>query len=202
MGIDVTNFQQVFQFVLSHGYVFMFLLMCVEGPTVTAAATFALTLGIFNPFVIFVLSVLGDVLPDSIYFLIGHLKGIDFVKKFGRRFGLTRAHITRLEKTIKTHGGKTVAILKYTPILSTPGLMMVGAMRMKWWRFFWFVLIVTLQKTVTFMLLGYFFGKAYDIGRYIKYGALLPFVLIVAYFVFAFLYKRISARIINKIEKI
>jgi membrane protein DedA with SNARE-associated domain len=186
MGIDLTNFQQVLSWVSAHGYPLMFLVMCIEGPTVTAAATFALTMGFFNPFVIFALSIFGDVLPDALYYGIGRWKGIGFVKKFGHKFGMTPARIERLEKTVALHGGKTVAVLKYTPILSTPGLMLVGAARMGWWKYIWFVFIVTLQKTLTFMALGYFFGQAYNIGKYIKYGALLPFVLIVIYFVFAF----------------
>jgi membrane protein DedA with SNARE-associated domain len=202
MSIDLTNFQQVLQWVMAHGYVVMFLAMCVEGPTVTAAATFALTLGFFNPWVIFALSIMGDVLPDALYYGIGRWKGLGFVTKFGHKFGMTSQRIVSLEKTISVHGGKTVAVLKYTPILATPGLMLVGAMKMGWWRYLWFVFIVTLQKTLTFMLLGYFFGRAYDIGKYIKYGALLPFVFIIAYFVLAFLYKRISQRIVSKIEKI
>ena len=202
MGIDFNNFQQVLFWVIAHGYPIMFLVMCIEGPTVTAAATFALTLGFFNPFAIFALSILGDVLPDTLYYGIGRWKGMGFVTKFGHRFGMTESRIESLEKTIEAHGGKTVAVLKYTPILATPGLMLVGAMRMNWWRYFWFVFIVTLQKTLTFMALGYFFGRAYSIGKYIKYGAMLPFIIIITYFVLAFLYKRISQRLVNKIEKI
>ena len=200
MGIDFTNFQQVLQWVIAHGYPVMFLVMCIEGPTVTAAATFAVTLGFFNPFIIFVLSIFGDVLPDALYYGIGRWKGLGFVTKFGHKFGMTKDRITKLEKTIKVHGGKTVAILKYTPVFATPGLMLVGAMKMKWWRFIFFVFIVTLQKTLTFMLLGYFFGQAYNIGKYIKYGAMIPFVLIICYFVFAFIYKKVSENIVSKIK--
>ena len=187
---------------IAHGYPLMFLAMCAEGPTVTAAATFASTLGFFNPVVVFVLSILGDVLPDVLFYGIGRWKGLEFVTKFGHKFGMTKERIESLEKTIKNHSGKTITVLKYTPVLAAPGLMLVGAMKMKWLRYLWFVFIVTLQKTLTFMLLGYFFGQAYGIGKYIKYGAILPFIFIIIYFVLAFIYKRISARIVNKIEKI
>ena len=202
MTVDLTNFQQVFSWVIMHGYPLMFLAMCIEGPTVTAAATFAVTFGYFNTFIVFALSILGDVLPDAIYYAIGFWGRLSIVKRFGKYFGLTEERIERLEQTIKTHGGKTVAILKYTPVLSTPGLMLVGAMRMKFGRFMWFVFIVTLQKTLTFMALGYLFGRAYNVGKYIKYGALLPLIIIVLYFIFMLVYKKVSERIVNKIEKI
>jgi membrane protein DedA with SNARE-associated domain len=202
MAVDLTNFQQVLSWVIAHGYPLMFLAMCIEGPTVTAAATFAATFGYFNPFVVFTLSILGDVLPDLIYYAIGFWGRSSVAERFGKYFGLTEKRIKNLEQTIKTHGGKTVAILKYTPVLSTPGLILVGAMRMRFGRFMWFVFIVTLQKTLTFMALGYFFGRAYNVGKYIKYGALVPFIIIILYFIFMFAYKKISERIVNKIDKI
>jgi membrane protein DedA with SNARE-associated domain len=202
VNIDFSTFQTVFAWVIAHGYPLMFLAMCLEGPTVTAAATFAVTFGYFNPFIVFALSMLGDIIPDVIYYAMGFWGRRATIEKFGKYFGLTENRIKRIEETIRMHGGKTVAILKYTPVLSTPGLMLVGAMRMTFSRFLWFVVIVTLQKTLTFMALGYFFGKAYNIGKYIKYGALLPFIIIVLYFVFMFAYKKFSQRIVNKIEKI
>ncbi len=202
MGIDLTNFQQVLEWVIAHGYPLMFLVMCVEGPTVTAAATFGAVLGYFNPFIVFGLSVLGDVLPDVGYYIAGRWGGLPLVKKIGKKFGISKQRIEAMEKHIKLHGGKTVAVLKYTPILATPGLMLVGAMRMNWWKYLWFVFIVTVQKTLTFMAMGYFFGSTYNIGKYIKYGAVLPFVVIVLYVVFAWIYKRYSQRITNKIEKL
>ncbi len=202
MGIDLTNFQQVLEWVIAHGYPLMFLVMCIEGPTVTAAATFATVLGYFNPFIVFGLSITGDILPDAIYYLIGRWGGLNLVKKIGKKFGLSAARIESMEKHIKLHGGKTVAVLKCTPILATPGLMLVGAVKMNWWRYIWFVFIVTVQKTLIFMAIGYFFGRTYDIGKYIRYGALVPFVIIVSYFILVWLYRRYSQRIINKIEKI
>jgi membrane protein DedA with SNARE-associated domain len=202
MSGDFSSFSYVFQWVIAHGYPLMFLAMCAEGPTVTAAATFAATLGFFNPFIVFILSILGDVIPDVIFYLIGYWGRLRLVKKFGHRFGLTEKRIEGIEEAMHKHGGKTVAVLKYTPVVAAPGLMLVGAMRMNWWKYLWFVFIVTLQKTLMFMLIGYFFGRAYNIGKYIKYGALAPLVIIVLYFIVAFLYKRYSAKIVSKIEKI
>lgn len=197
-NIDFSSFQGVFEWVIHNGYPLMFLAMCIEGPTVTAAATFAASLGYFNPYFVFILSILGDVLPDMIYYSIGRWGSFGFVEKFGHKFGLTDARIEKLEKDIKNHEGKTVTALKYTPVLCTPGLMLVGAMKMQLRKYLGFVILVTLQKTLTFMALGYFFGQAYNIGKYIKFGAILPFIIIVGYFVFIFGYKRISEKIVDK----
>lgn len=202
MGTDFSSFQAVFQWVIAHGYVIMFLAMCAEGPTVTAAATFASTFGYFNPIIVFILSMLGDIIPDMIYYAIGYYGRIPMVKRFSKRFGLTESKIEHLEQTIEKHGGKTVTVLKLTPVLATPGLMLVGAMRMAVGRFLFFVVLVTLQKTLVFMAIGYFFGLSYNVGNYLRFGALIPFLIVLVYVGGMWAFKKYSARIASKIEKI
>lgn len=202
MGIDFTNFQQVLGWVISHGYPLMFLAMCIEGPTIIVAAAFGASLGYFNPSIVFILAVFGDIVPDSLYYWIGRSGNLSLVRNISKRFGIGEKRIANLEKHIKSHGGKTVAVLKYTPVLAMPGLMLVGAMRMNWWKYIKTVLVVNLQRTIILMILGYFFGRTYDIAKYIKYGAMAPFIIIIVYISFAWLYGFYSKRIVNKIEKL
>ena len=200
-SVDFASFGAVLSWVIAHGYALMFLAMCIEGPTVTAAATFALSMGYFDVWEIFVLSLLGDIVPDAVYYAMGFFGGLKAVRNIGRKIGVSNRKIEAIKKTISHHGGKTVAILKYTPILSTPGLMLVGAVKMPLTRYLFVVTLVTLQKTVLFMVMGYFFGQAYSIGKYIHYGAIVPFMVIVGYFLAAFVYKKISERIARKFGK-
>mgnify|MGYP001591522550 CR=1 FL=1 len=51
------SFATVFDWVIKHGYLFIFIAMCVEGPVVTAAAAFAAALGYFSWPVIFILAI-------------------------------------------------------------------------------------------------------------------------------------------------
>ena len=181
--------------------------MCIEGPTITTAGAFGVALGYFNPFLIFFLSILGDVFPDSLYYWVGRFGRLSLAKKINKKFGISEKRIKNLEKHIEMHGGKAVAILKYTPVLATPGLMLVGAMKMNWWRFIETVLIVTTQRTIVLMLLGYFFGRTYDagkyinIGKYLRYGALAPLILLVIFIVFMHFYRKYFQRKIVKLEK-
>ncbi len=202
MLIDLSNFQQVLDWVIANGYWLMFLAMCIEGPTITTAGAFGAALGYFNPFVVFALSIMGDVVPDSLYYWMGRWGRLSLATKISKKFGISEKRILDLEEHIKLHGGKTVAVLKYTPILATPGLMLVGAMKMEWWKYIKTVLVVTSQRTVVLMILGYFFGRTYDIGKYIKYGAVVPLVILLAYVMLMWLYGKYSKRIAVKLEKI
>ncbi len=202
MGIDFNNFQQVLNWTIANGYWLMLLAMCIEGPTITTAGAFGSALGYFNPWIIFALSILGDVIPDSLYYWLGRWGRLSLATKISKRFGFTQQRIEELEKQIEMHGGKTVAVLKYTPVLATPGLMLVGAMRMNWWKYIKTVLIVTSQRTAVLMILGYFFGRTFDIGKYLKYGAIVPIVILLAYVMLMWLYGKYSKLIATKLSRL
>ncbi|MCX6796338.1 MAG: hypothetical protein NTW06_02455, partial [Candidatus Falkowbacteria bacterium] len=113
--MDFSNFSTATQWIMANGYLLIFLAMCIEGPVVTAAAAFACALGAFNPALIFVLAFFGDVLPDSLYYLIGFLGREAVVNKFGHYFGLTDERIRRMEDLAAKHAVKTLVAIKLTP---------------------------------------------------------------------------------------
>jgi membrane protein DedA with SNARE-associated domain len=95
--MDFSNFNAVLPWLIANGYWLIFLAMCIEGPVVVAAASFACALGFLNPVVIFILGFFGDVLPDILFYSIG-LSGREVVvNKFGRFFGLSSGRIKRLK---------------------------------------------------------------------------------------------------------
>lgn len=201
MLIDFENFHQISKWAIANGYVLMFLAMSIEGPTSTVLAGFSAALGYFNPIAVFIISILGDVVPDAIYYGIGRWGGLPLVKKICKIFRIGEDRVESMKRHIEVHGGKTVAVLKCTPVLATPGLMLVGATGMDWWRYNWYVLIVTLQKSIVLMALGYFFAHTYNtMGKYLKYTALAPLIVVLSYFVIAWAYGKFSPRITKKIE--
>ena len=130
MSIDFTNFQAVFHWVIANGYWFIFLVMCVEGPMTTAAAGFASALGYFDPFIVLLLSILGDLVPDSIYYSLGYFGRGPMVEKAIHYFGLTKERVLRIENLLKEHFGKTMVVLKLTPIVPTLGFILVGYLKL------------------------------------------------------------------------
>jgi membrane protein DedA with SNARE-associated domain len=202
MAIDFTNFQQVFTWVIAHGYWIIFLVMCVEGPMTTAAAGFAAALGYFNPGLILLISVLGDLIPDSIYYSIGYFGRGPAIEKFVSYFGLTEKRVLRIEDSLKKHFGKTMVALKLTPVVPTMGFMLVGYLRLSFIKFTEFSAAVTIPKSIIFLAAGYYFGRLYNINQYLHdIGVLLP-VLGISVVVLYFGYKKISEIIASKVEKI
>lgn len=199
----MATFSGAFGWVIVHGYPLMFLAMLIEGPIVTAAASFGAAFGYFNIFIVFILSILGDVMADVIYYAVGYSGRIMVIQKFGRRFGLTEERIRKVEALLNSHPNKTLIALKLTPILPTPGLMIVGTSRMPLKKFITISSFVIFPKTIFFVLLGYYFGAAYSIVlRKFEKGELILGIIIVLILGIYYAAAKLSAYIARKVEKI
>ncbi|HZZ99221.1 MAG TPA: VTT domain-containing protein [Candidatus Paceibacterota bacterium] len=200
--LHASNFLAVTQWVVHHGYWVMLIAMFVEGPVVTAAAAFAVTLGYFDIWAVFVISILGDLIPDVVYYAIGYWGRITLVERFGSKVGLTPERMERMAKLLHDHAWKTMIALKMTPILPTTGLMVVGTTKMPIKKYVVISSVVILPKTILFMLVGYYFGQAYGtISKYIDNLTYLALIIVAIFFVFSYLYKKYSAKLGQKLEK-
>ncbi len=160
--MDISNFDEAFKWVMQHGYFLMLIAMIIEGPIITAAASFAVAFGTFSLPVIFLLSILGDLIGDVIFYAIGYFGRIHLIERIAPRLGLSLKKIHVLEDHLHNHAGKTMAAIKLNPITPLPGLMLVGALRMSLRRYIIITLLIIIPKTILFMILGYYFGEFYD----------------------------------------
>lgn len=197
------TFSGAVAWVKSAGYFVMFLAMVIEGPVITSAAAFAAALGYFNIFIIFLLSVAGDLVGDYIYYGIGYFGRVQFVEKYGHRIGLTKQRMRRMERLIKEHPKKTLAAIKLAPLLPAPGLMMIGATRMSPKQYTWLTFIVALPKTLLFMALGYYFGATYDrFATIFANGQYLILAAIALTVIIFYGYQKLSAVVSMRLETI
>ncbi len=202
-AVDFASFSGTLAWVKSAGYLLLFAAMVIEGPVVTAAAAFAAALGFFNIYIIFVLSILGDLAGDFAYYAIGYFGRVAFVERYGHRIGLTTQRLERMEHLIKTHPKKTLAAIKLAPILPAPGLMMIGAVKMPFGRYTAMTILVTLPKSLLFMLLGFYFGRAYDrIAASLQSGAYFIVVGLALVLAAFYAYQKLAARLSVRLETI
>lgn len=200
---DVASFNGALAWVKSAGYFLMFIAMVIEGPVITSAAAFAAALGYFNIFIIFLLSIAGDLVGDYIYYGVGYFGRVKFVEKYGHRIGLTEQRLKHMERLIKEHPKKTLAAIKLAPLLPAPGLMMIGAVRMPVRRYTWITFIVALPKTIIFMALGYYFGAAYDhFAQILQNGEYFILAAIALTVIVFYGYKKLSGVISTRLETI
>lgn len=199
--------QQVLGLVLgwvsSQGYLLLFVGMLLEGPIVTAGGSFAAALGVFNPWLVVVLSILGNLIPDAIYYSIGYFGRERVVDKYGHYLKITKERVRRLEELYHKHAGKTLLAVKLLPLLPVPGLIIAGVVKMPVKRFVLWSLVVTIPSSGIYFLIGYYFGAAYvKILRYVDYGGYLLLALLAVSLLVVYLTTKISRKIGEKIEKI
>ena len=189
------------QWVIGHGYFLFFIAAFLEGPLVTAAAGVAVALGYYSFIIIIILSILGDLTADLVYYTIGYWGRRTLITRYGEYVGLTKERMTSLEKLLRRHMGKALAVIKLSPVIPVPGLIMIGSVRAPLKRFIRVSLLITLPKSLLFGLLGFYAGKAYErfSGAISNTSGLLAFITVVI-FVAYFGYKKISARIAQEIK--
>lgn len=191
---------EILDWIVQHGYIFMFLIMLFEGPVVTASGALGAALGFFNVSIVFGLSILAGFLPDVIYYSIGHWGGPHALDRYGKRFGITQERREQAAQFINQNAGKWLFFVKTVPFVSPPGLAITGALGGSVKRFIWWSIVIDTATALFFVVIGYYSGKGYEIlTNYPEYasfglaGAFLLFILI------AHLYSRAVKKLSQRI---
>jgi len=200
--MDLSNFSGAFDWIIQYGYFLMFVIMLIEGPVITAAAAFAVALGYFDGWLVFLLSIIGNLLPDVIYYALGYWGREKLVNKYAHLFGLPHDRIAYLENLSRRHAGKAMTLIKLVPLLATPGLIIAGAVKMPLKKYIWWCLALTLPSSLFFYVVGYYFGAAYDkINHYLNLGGLALVLILVLFALVSFGYGKLTTRFARKIDK-
>lgn len=196
-----STFPTVLTWTTQHGYPLIFLVMVAEGHVIISAMSFAVTFGYFNLWIIFLLGFMGDIVGDFLWYGIGYFGGKPMVKKFGHIFRVSEERMERLRLFLERHPGKALAVIKFSPFIPAPGLILVGFSRMNVKKFFSTISAIIIPKTIFFMALGYFFGNAFTaLYRYIKNGLYAAAIILVLAWVVFHIYKQFGTKVSEQIE--
>jgi len=119
----------------------------------TFAARGSLDLGV----ALLLLSV-AAVLGDTANYWIGHIVGPKVFHKEGVRF-LNRKHLDRTHEFYERHGGKTIIIARFVPIIRTFAPFVAGIGSMSYGRFIAYNVFGGVGWVAVLTLGGYFFGN-------------------------------------------
>lgn len=148
-------------FVQAHGYWILFFLMVIEGPIITTIASFLSALGIFNVYAIFVLSVLGNIIGDLIWYSIGRFGRKSLIDKYFYRHRFTNKAIKKIEKSLEQNSFKALLMIKVVPPLPVPGLILTGLSKLKMKKFLFASITISFFYSLLFTVLGYYLGFAF-----------------------------------------
>lgn len=168
------TFDTLIAAVASHGVTILLPLSIIEGPIVTILAGYASRLGVFQIPVAFAIVVLGDLIGDSLLYLLGQ-RGLGRIPpKWLARLGLAPDRVTALSEHFAEKGGRTLILAKITHSVGAAVMVAAGLARMPFWMFMWFNLLGTLPKSAVFLALGYVLGEAAaQLGPSITIGSMI-----------------------------
>ena len=173
----------------------------VPGETILLAAGFVASEGDFSVPMVMLIATAGAVLGDNCGYWIGRRVGRGVLVKYGRFVLLTETRFRSMETYFAAHGDKTVLVARFITGFRVFTALFAGASHMRWRTFFIFSVLGAASWAVVMTLLGYFFGKSWDLlEQYIKgAGFILAGAVVVLIVVFQLLKRR--KRIAAEMEK-
>lgn len=205
-GMDVGSFSATLPLLQGSGYVVIFLLMLVEGPIITAAASFLASQGLFNIYAIFLISFFGNFIPDMFFYGMGRAGRYTFIKKYNKYTGLKKASVEKTGNYFKKNSGKAIILFKLMPFTGILGVFSAGTARVPLKKFILIDAIFNFSSAVVFTLAGFYFGRAFGmisphLGS-VFFGMAIIFLL---FWLFIVLIRKLSnkasKKLKNKIEK-
>jgi membrane-associated protein len=121
-----------------------------------AAGAFAAT-GALNVAVLFLLLFSAAVVGDSVNYWVGHRIGPRVFQE-DVRF-LKREYLERTQRFYDKHGGKTIFLARFIPIIRTFAPFVAGVGTMRYSKFIMWNVVGAFAWTALFIFAGYFFGN-------------------------------------------
>jgi membrane-associated protein len=121
-----------------------------------AAGAFA-ALGSLNVWTVILLLIVAAILGDTCNYWIGHFFGDKLVAN--PRIPLNKEHIEETQKFFDKHGGKTIILARFVPIVRTFAPFVAGIGRMDYGQFVSYNVVGGIVWVVVATLAGYFFGN-------------------------------------------
>jgi membrane protein DedA with SNARE-associated domain/membrane-associated phospholipid phosphatase len=136
----------------------------MPGESLVLAAGFLTEQGIFDPIVLIPVIATASILGDSIGYGLGRYLGLGWLIQHGRRFGLRREHLDRVDGFFARHGGKVAFVSHFTHLMRSLTPFVAGASRMSYRQFLVFNAVGCIVWATAFVMLGYFVGASWRVA--------------------------------------
>jgi membrane protein DedA with SNARE-associated domain len=169
----------------TYKYLVLVPLSIAEGPITTVIAGFLVTLGLLDIGLVFLIIILGDIIGDTIAYSFGRFGGRALLNRYGYRIGITAPRVEQAKKYFDTNHKKALVMSKLIHGIGTAGLFAAGSLKIPYGRFIGTCFLISLVQSVILLVLGIFFGHAYEqIGQYFDYFAAGGSVIVLALIAF------------------
>lgn len=130
----------------------------LPGDSLLFAAGSIAAIGGMNIHLMVLLLIIAAILGDAVNFTIGKYFGEKLFSNPNSKI-FKQSHLQKTQNFYAKHGGKTIIIARFMPIVRTFAPFVAGMGRMHYGQFFLYNVIGAVMWVVGFSYLGYFFGN-------------------------------------------
>ena len=183
----LTDPAALYELVRWGGYVALVLIVFTEtglligfflpGDSLLITAGLVAAAGGLNIWLLNALLIVAAIVGDSVGYAIGYRAGPRiFTREDSRWF--SRKHLIRTREFYERHGGKTIVLARFIPIIRTFAPVVAGVGRMEYRKFVTYNVLGGIGWVVSLTWAGYLLGHVIpDIGRYIHVVIVIVIVL-------------------------
>jgi membrane protein DedA with SNARE-associated domain len=131
-------------------------LVAIEGPIATLLGAAAASQGLLHPVFVFIAAATGNLTSDTLWYAAGLIGKIEWLFRFGKRFGINPGYLDRLEAILRKHAPMILFFSKLTVSPMIPALIATGLIRYPWRQWFPSVFAGEMIWTSSLVLIGYF----------------------------------------------
>ncbi|MCG9097424.1 DedA family protein [Laribacter hongkongensis] len=163
--------QHLLELVAAYGpwiYLILFLIVFAEtglvvtpflpGDSLLFVAGAIAAMGEMNVHLLVALLILAAVLGDAVNYAVGHFFGMKLFSNPDSRI-FRRQYLDKTHDFYARHGGKTIILARFVPIVRTFAPFVAGVGRMTYRHFFSYNIVGALVWVLSFSYAGYFFGN-------------------------------------------
>lgn len=193
---------QIIALVDQYKYLILLPFIVFEGPIATVIGGFLASIGVLNIFLVYFLSVFGDLLGDSMWWCVGRMSRGKFLSKVLNFLGVKHERFVKLEDHFKKKALRTLFFGKLVYGFETVSLIAAGAAKVPFIKFTLYTMLPSIPKSLLFVVIGFYFGSAYDrISKYLDNAELTVGIVVMAALVLFFAYRYFFKRTSRMAEK-
>ena len=141
-------------------YLLLSILVAIEGPVATLLGAVAASAGLMRPVLVFLFAAAGNLAADSLWYALGYAGKIEWLFHGGRRLGVKREYIDRLQRGMRKHTVKILFFAKLSMSFVIPSLIAAGLVKAPWRRWFPALAAAETLWTGSLVLIGYYTTEA------------------------------------------
>lgn len=130
----------------------------LPGDSLLFAAGALCSLGAMDVYTLMALLIVAAIVGDGVNYAVGKTIGPRMFSSDTSKF-LNKRHLDRTQAFYKKHGGKTIILARFMPIIRTFAPFVAGVGAMKYRQFLTYNVVGAVIWVASFCLLGFFFGN-------------------------------------------